>query len=286
MRAMSRLFVNRLTVIDFSYLDAERGLVGESWQVDLELAGALDEQGMVLDFGEIKKKVKRLVDEHFDHKLLVPAGHPHLEIQTPGERLEIDFPLGDGSRIRHASPGGAVTLVDAARITPESVTPAIVDSLRPHLPRNIEQVGLHLWPEHIEGAFYQYSHGLKHHCGNCQRIAHGHRSRLQVLLDGERRSDLETEWAAAWADIYIGTREDLAGAGEPVAGEPRVFRYTSEQGEFRLELPSSAVYLIDTDSTVENIAQHIADRLKNRFPAASITVRAFEGVDKGAIGTA
>lgn len=52
---MPLLFVKRLTVIDFSYLDAVRGRVGESWQVDIELEDCLDEQGMVLDFGHIKK---------------------------------------------------------------------------------------------------------------------------------------------------------------------------------------------------------------------------------------
>ena len=67
---MATLFVENLTVVDFSYLHAKRGMVGESWIVDLELSGELDAQGMVFDFGHIKKTVKRTVDARREHLFL------------------------------------------------------------------------------------------------------------------------------------------------------------------------------------------------------------------------
>ena len=279
---MPELFVNRLTVIDFSYLHAKRGLVGESWQVDIVLRGGLDEQGMVLDFGDVKKSVKQLIDEHFDHKLLVPGRYAGLTYGTVEQPLDLAFQLQNGNTIRHRSPADAVTFVDVDEITTESLSEAIVTTLMPHMPANVAGIDIHLWPETSSGAYYHYSHGLKHHCGNCQRIAHGHRSNLQILRNGLRAPELEAAWAERWQDIYIGTREDLI---EEKNGD-MLFRYSSEQGQFQLQLPRAACYLIDTDSTVENIAQHIADALKQQHPQDNIRVLAFEGVDKGAIGEA
>lgn len=279
---MPQLFVNRLTVIDFSYLHASRGLVGESWQVDILLHGGLDAQGMVLDFGDVKKTVKRLVDRHFDHKLLIPARYPRLRQDVGDDTLRIRFETDAGHTIDHSSPSDAVTLVDCSEITPQTLGTAIARMLQPHMPDNVARIDIRLWPEPEQGAYYHYSHGLKHHCGNCQRIAHGHRSRLRIERDGIAAPDLEATWAERWRDIYIGTRGDIL---EQRDGE-LLFGYASEQGEFRLRLPVTRCYLIDTDSTVENIAQHLAGRLAQDHPGERFRVTAFEGIDKGAIGEA
>ena len=75
-----QLFVNDLTVMDFSYLCPKRGMVGESWIVDVILQGSLNEESMVLDFGKVKKQLKYLIDEYVDHKLLIPAEHSFTKI--------------------------------------------------------------------------------------------------------------------------------------------------------------------------------------------------------------
>ncbi|MCB1789051.1 MAG: 6-carboxytetrahydropterin synthase [Gammaproteobacteria bacterium] len=283
---MTTLFVKRLTVIDNSILSASRGLIGESWQVDMELDGDLDHQGMVLDFGDVKRLLKRLIDEQFDHKLLVPADYPGLTHTELPRGLHLSFVTDDGGVIEHRSPHDAVRLIPCERIVADRLAQIIADYLSPQTPDNVSAVRVRLWPENTPGAYYHYSHGLKRHDGNCQRIAHGHRSRLEILRNGQRDNALEDEWATRWTDIYIGTRDDIIGSSERDGFDYWEFGYDSAQGSFGLTLPKSRCYLIDSDSTVENIAQHIAEVLKAEYPDDRFKVYAYEGVDKGAIGVA
>ncbi len=278
---MTILFVRGLTVMDFSCLHTERGLLGESWIVDVILHGSLDEQGMVLDFSDVKKQVKRLVDERFDHKLIVPITSDCTHIDGDPEQPTVTFTYGsNGKRIVHSSPPSALCLLDAVAVTRETVARAIEEELMAIMPSNVEKIDIALREESIDGAFYHYSHGLKQHCGNCQRIAHGHRSRIEIYRNGQRDLLLEEQWAARWKDIYIGSRDDLLEESR----ELHHYHYRASQGEYDLVIPAERCYLIDTDSTVENLAAHIAAMLGEQNPDDDIRVDAYEGVGKGAVG--
>lgn len=276
---MSRLFVEHLTVIDCAFLDATRGLVGESWIVDVELEGQLDAQSMVLDFGDVKKRLKQTIDGSADHALLVPTRAGALLSQRIGDELLLEFIAADGV-YTHRSPAAAVCLVDTAAITADSVAAYLHPLLMAQMPANVEQLHLRLRTEAINGASYHYVHGLKKHAGLCQRIAHGHRSRIEVRVDGQRDAALEAQVAAHWRDAYLGTREDLL--DNP--GDDRLrFAYTAGEGPYELTLPATRVDLIDTDSTVEQLAALLAARLAPQRPGRLVEVRAYEGVRKGAI---
>jgi 6-pyruvoyl-tetrahydropterin synthase len=279
---MTCLFVEQLTVIDCACLDGARGLVGESWIVDVELHGQLDEQSMVLDFGEVKKRLKRAIDDSADHTLLVPLRQPALELHSSAGRVSLRLRDAAGGAVEHHSPASAVSLLDAETADANALAAYLEPLLAAQVPANVAAVRLHLRQEAIDGAHYQYAHGLKKHAGHCQRIAHGHRSRLQVRVDGTRSPALEAAWAERWRDIYLGSREDLVSAG---GGRLR-FEYHAADGDFALELPQSRCELLDGDSTVERIAGHIARQLSVSHPGSALEVRAYEGVMKGAIARA
>lgn len=278
------LFVDNLTNVDFSFLDPQRGLLGETWLANIALHGELDEQGMVCDFGTVKKVLRQWLDTELDHRLAVPIRAPGITLQEIGDLLDIRWEFGsDGEFLHTRSPRSAVALVDAEILTPETVATWCISQLKILFPDTVAQLQLSFSCEVIEGAYYHYSHGLKKHGGNCQRIAHGHRSRLDIWLDQRKSAQLEQEWAERWRDIYLGTEEDLVARPTFNGQDYYQFAYRSQQGEFELTLPRRCCYLMQTDTTVELIAAHLARQIQQQQPGQTIRVKAFEGINKGAI---
>lgn len=284
------LFVDNLTNVDFSYLDPKRGLVGETWLASIVLEGALDKQGMVCDFGIVKKTLRNWLDDTIDHSLVIAKQSSQLTLKQDDEVIDISWRYsdveGEEFAIDCTSPSEAITLIDSDIVTPESVAAWCIEQLRSLLPDTIGKIQLTFTPEHITDHSYHYSHGLKKHDGNCQRIAHGHRSTIGIYCDEQRDLQREQQWCAQWQDIYIGTQDDLKNETTDGGETYYHFAYSAQQGEFQITLPAKHCYLIGTDSTVELIAQHIASSLKQSSPANSFTVRAFEGIGKGAIAFA
>ncbi|WP_368212439.1 6-carboxytetrahydropterin synthase [Aeromonas sp. s10] len=293
-----KLFVRDLTVIDSSYLCERRGMVGESWLVDIEMSGELNEMSMLLDFGRVKKLIKSIIDEEVDHKLLVPTECPLVHVNAlDNDESTVDL-LRPGRAIHLRCPAQGFAFIPAPQVDKESVTRYLLGVLAKRLPGNIKDLSLTLRQERIEGAFYHYSHGLKKHDGNCQRIAHGHRSPVEILVDGERDEELEFNWAERWADIYLGTEEDRVVLGELALSERAEaslkegdahyigFKYVAPQGLFQLAMPAVEVEMIDTDTTIELLAHYIAREVKKQVGDKFVKIVAYEGVGKGAIAYA
>ncbi|XOV77746.1 MAG: 6-pyruvoyl tetrahydropterin synthase family protein [Aestuariibacter sp.] len=290
-----QLFVNDLTVMDFSYLCPERGMVGESWIVDVVLNGALNEESMVLDFGKVKKELKYLIDEYVDHKLLIPAEHPftHIQPDNTSDNVLVHFQRPE-KLIWLNCPADAYAFVYDTSVNMASVSQYLKEVIATHLPENVDDIELNLRAEEITTPFYHYSHGLKKHDGNCQRIAHGHRSKISIQLDQQESLKYQSYWADRWQDIYIGSEEDIVTFTEllgPITkkveeNEVLCFSYESTQGRFELLMPRSECEIVGTDSTVECLAQYVADQQKSLTPDNKIRVAAYEGVGKGAIAYA
>jgi 6-pyruvoyl-tetrahydropterin synthase len=289
-----QLFVNDLTVMDFSYLCPERGMVGESWIVDVILNGDLNEESMVLDFSKVKKQLKQLIDEYVDHKLLVPVEHAFSQIEhdQKTDRVKVEFMRPNGRSIHLSCPAEAYAFVYADHVTMPSVSQYLKDVIATHLPENVQGIELNLRAEVINTPYYHYTHGLKKHDGNCQRIAHGHRSKITIFENQSESLQWQQYWAERWSDIYVGSAEDIVELSKMSFSsvdnftEHFLFAYQASQGWFELAIPKAESELVNTDTTVECLAQYIADEQKRLSPGADFKILAFEGVGKGAIAYA
>lgn len=274
------LFVNALTHIDVSYWSPRDGLVGASWHVDVELDGQLGEDGMLFDFGEVKPWIKSRLDAGADHTLLVPTRAAGVSVFECGKGLCIHAQAPYDVKI--CGPRQAFTLLPWAEITAEGLAKHFaVDLLRSPPPR-ISDIRLKLREEVIEDEAYRYSHGLKHHTGNCQRIAHGHRSKLYIWSNGQRNPALEAKWAS-WLDgRYFVDEADIVPASDDETLAMLTCRYQAPQGRFCIRLPKERCAVLSSPTTIENIATWLAQKVA-RDSGEATRICAFEGIDKGAM---
>ncbi|TMM44037.1 6-carboxytetrahydropterin synthase [Colwellia ponticola] len=292
-----QLFVDNLTVIDFSYLCKQRGIVGESWIVDVLLDGSLNEMSMVLDFAVVKKQIKAIIDDAVDHKLVLPIQEKALTLadspHNDGHQV-IDF-NSDVANYYLQSPACAFASIDCLQITIAEVTKHLTAIIMAKLPSNVQGLTLVLRPEDIQSDYYHYTHGLKLHDGNCQRIAHGHRSKIKIFVDDKRDAKLEAYWCKRWQDIYIASENDRVAAKDiqlsthaisNLTPEHQYFSYHAPQGRFDIAVDTKVLDVVDCDSTVELLADFILRQLKAEFSELTdknVKVVAYEGVAKGAI---
>ena len=280
------LFVRELTVLDYAYFDPQHGPVGGSLDVDVTFVGDLDEEGVVFDFSRAKKAVKKVIDDGCDHRLVVPK-----KWVTPCEdgRLEFKASYGDGKTFTYRCPEVGLCILDVDVITTEVMRDHLEMEVMKVMPENVDLVELQFREEELgHSPSYRYTHGLKQHYGNCQRLLHGHRNRVDVFVDGERAIELESKISELWKNIHLAFPENIKNEniiiGQRQSHLDRVhLSYTSNQGQFDLDIAGHEVYVMPYETTVENIARHLRDTVQSWVaPTAKVQVFAYEGIRKGA----
>jgi 6-pyruvoyl-tetrahydropterin synthase len=274
------LFLRDFTVLDFAFLSKEKGLQGESLHVSVELEGELDEKGFLFDFGPAKRELKRVVDETLDHRLVVPGLDPALQGTAHGFSFH---------GLTYGAPAEAITVLEEKEITIPALARFLEEEARAVLPPNVKGVRFLLEEEkrfETEAAF-RYTHGLRLHNGNCQRLLHGHRNAIEVWVEGKRDARWERFLAEEWEGAHFTYAPTLASSldyprGRRMRGEGLAWvEYEAPQGFFRAGLPAEKIVLLDTEPSIENIARVSAERLALEGVKAAKVV-AYEGLNKGA----
>lgn len=334
---LSTIFLRGITTIDMAIFDPMRGILGDSWQVDAVVAGAADHNGFVYDFSKFKSRVKSTLKATVDHALLVPRESENISCQsTTLDRESWSFTWGDSKpntcstkeltkeykaepktqKLTYECPTGAVFCLPGHQVTKDNVAAEVSSILMRELPHSVRSVQLQFRKENIADsqASYRYTHGITHHDGLCQRLFHGHRNIIEIFVNGGRRPDIE-----AWISEELFNKSiHIAGTNQIESGPyqvrvksnsqtPLILSYQAKDGVFSATIPSNQVFVIEGETSVENLAGQLARtiREKSRFDSHiaidpipqgsfsskisdsdSIEVHCFEGIGKGAIGRA
>ena len=291
----TNLFYHHVTDLDYAYLDDQLGLIGNSLSVGVEFIGTIDEEGILYDFSHAKKKVKGIIDKECDHRLVVPQSR----VEFLKEEIFIKHITGQ-KQLTYRAPTQAVCTIPSSHVNKENIQSFLEQKILQEMPNNIIAVKIFLYYESLkhDKNIFHYTHGLKQHYGNCQRLFHGHRNTLQVKINGEIRNDLE-RWLTK--DVFKGNthfcffenvinKEEIIkvikdNSPQGIYNEiPDVqIAYKSGQGNFEATLPGECVYFLQKESTVENLSSHFASLVKSQVtPLDKIEVWAFEGIGKGA----
>lgn len=292
------LFVKDICQIDCAMLDPSLGVVGQSWHVDLSVSGVLDENGFVVDFSPLKAMTKQVLKESVDHSLLLPVGSQSVQFR--------DCENGESWRMRsrprnaateqiwdYECPMGAVLPIRAVAIKGNVVEQEIARILRHRISERVRHISITLREEKTASteATYRYTHGIRGHEGLCQRLLHGHRSKIEVFIGEERRPDLEHFVAREvfGSNVHIATPEQVVSGPVEIgqrskSEEPVTLAYRGTLGAYKLVLPASRIFFVEKETSVERIAMEVAKLLKREEnPREKLRVVCYEGINKGAL---
>ena len=294
---LSTLFVRDVGKIDSAVFDPSLGIMGHSWYVDVWLTGTLDSNGFVFDFSPLKNLIKQTLANTLDHALIIPVGSQMVQYSEfdNGERWTLKSRArGDDKDARwdYISPKGSVFPVHSVALKNTNIEQEFARILKHRLPSTVHQLVVKLREEQIAPteASFRYTHGISNHNGLCQRLFHGHRSRMEIFIGEERRPDLEhfVVREILGNNVHIATLGQIkSGNGEighrSKNDDPITLAYSGSLGNFEATLPSNRVFFVEDETSIESIAREVARLIKREErPRDRIKAVCYEGIDKGA----
>lgn len=285
------LFIKDIDRLDCAVFDPSIGVVGQSWYVDIEVTGQLDENGFVYDFSHLKKLVKSVLKSSLDHALIIPvqSTHVHYQETASGEMWHLKAKTrltGLDSDWTYQCPKGAVYPIRAVKISKEIIEQECARLIRHRLGESIGKVSVKFRAELGAGAdsFFRYTHGITDHQGLCQRLFHGHRSKIEVYVSGDRRRDLEQYLAhdLFGSSIHIASRSQVV-KNDNDKDDVICLVYQGTLGHYKAKLPSNRVFFVNEQTSIERISQQLVKLLGEKIgQSKGVKVVCYEGIDKGA----
>ncbi|MHA1347505.1 MAG: 6-pyruvoyl trahydropterin synthase family protein [Candidatus Heimdallarchaeaceae archaeon] len=129
-------------------------LHGHNYKILINIYGNQDKENMILNFYDIKKVLKPIVDR-LDHKILIPEESKLLEITETGEQVIIKIPNYDKE---YEFPKSDVIMLPIENTTVEEISRYLADKLmwnKEIKKENIDQVTVTVFEYEGQGVTYE-----------------------------------------------------------------------------------------------------------------------------------
>lgn len=269
------LFYDKITSLDCARLDENFGVIGESYFVNIEVISKPHKDGMIYDFSYFKKDIKALIDKTIDHRLVVLKNIKGITKKDDSVTLDYDFKDG---KLSYTAPENSFCFLE----NEDSLESFIEKEVLKKFSFETVKVSLKA-PNDSDETRFHYTHGLKNHNGNCQRLLHGHKGKIEIYINKKRDRSQEKDFFKRYLkeSLHFAHKDDVKKIGDSIC-----ISYQSAQGTFKLTLPASHVFIMDEETTIENMTSHFLDLLRKDLKNKNINdleIRACEGLFKGGI---
>lgn len=142
-------------------------LHGHSYIVRLRLEGEIGEEGMIMDFVVLKKKLKQMIDE-LDHKTLLPTASQDVKLTVSDDSVEA---VSCGKR--YVFPKEDVTLLDVPTTTAEEMSKMMTKRMVAEIdfPPNVRSVSIGLDEERGQTAWYTEVLRCRRRSSSCPEVS-------------------------------------------------------------------------------------------------------------------
>ena len=295
------IFVQEISSIDFCFIGS--ALRGMSLSFDVKVGGSLREDGMLIDFSELKDEVRSFLSS-FDHKLLVSKNLRMEENQAIYFDLETSFAL--------KTPGPTIVPFSSL-FSEEEIGSFSLQDVFLHLEKNSFSLFSQILSKKLKAILVKkhknitevfitalnsssslyYLHSLPCHKGICQRF-HGHTTKVSFVWDLISLTEEVKGQVLKEAQNYLNGHYFIAKNysipfsqsyfKDQFQGQDVVsIAYTGTEGDVEFILPRAQVLFLSGESTIENIHGHLMNHLLSVFgkEIAGVEVALYEGLRKG-----
>lgn len=279
----SSIFLNDLTVIDYSMITPQGVIVGGAATLNLEISGPVEpHEGVVIDFSACKKQIKKLIDGFggFDHKCWVNLDDPNI-VMDLGETFHQITHRSSGLHIKSERDAFAYVSNDPTADIQEFLNSA----LAPYRVSNVT-LNTNIIPSpriNSTPVIFRYVHGLKNSSSyGCKNIVHGHKSWIGAVAPEDNRSFVDQILRGIATDLdgcIFAHAEDIQSTD---GGVYKIGYDTDERGQMSMSFTQKLIVL-ETQTTVEHIVEYIRARYYDQLKFVGVTeLFVSEGLCKGA----